>query len=209
MATTLALNQIIQYRVFCVLGSQVSVNVRYGKITAVVGAPTDLDAVTAIDAVMAPLYKPLVTAAGSYYGVSAQIVSMVPKPIPQVTAVSSGAGSAGANACPSQDCGLLTLKTASSGPGFRGRVYLPFLATGSLASTGFTSGAYQSAAASLAAAFVGPLFIGSGGNTATMTAVLYKRASGTSIPLLTYVIHTGVATMKKRGAFGRTNSLPF
>jgi len=209
MANNLAGGQILEFRVWTNEAEQAAVNTYHYKVVTVTGTVTDVDAAIDFDAVMAPLYKPLMQNLSNYRGTQARIISLVPLPIAVTTSLNAGVGTAGATGLPRQCAGLISWQTALAGPGHRGRTYLPFPSSFSDTGDGQPGLTYQNDLENLANALegFGPITSG-GGGSADVQLVLKVKAPVSPIPITDHVIRDHWATQRRRGSFGRANVSP-
>lgn len=218
MAYTPILNDILEARIVTfdpTAPSQVGVNVIHYKVTNLVGfGVTQLALAQRLDTLAAPLYKALMSSSVQYRGVLVQKIWPLPRVASEQTAANAGFASGAASQVPTQVAGLIKLKTANAGRAFRGRIYLPFLGTGSIGVDGNPTAPYVTALNNLAAAIFTPITGVSGGDQTTMVPGIYHAKGFGTPPIGAHTIDlttsaTGsplAATQRKRGNYGRTNS---
>jgi hypothetical protein len=208
MSTVLLPGDLVRSVIWSTFGNQASALTHYWKIlTTPAPAATDGDFAVTLDALVAPLMKPILNNIASYRGVQAQIVR-TPPIIDVYANGNTGAGTAGANAQPPQSSGLNTWLTAFAGPAYRGRTFWPFPATASQTASGSPSAAYQTALGALCSALQTLAIVAVGGRNATFQMVLLHRELGTTSVITGYTVRSAWATQKKRGELGRPNASP-
>lgn len=196
-----------------ILANQLAINTLHYIVTDVVGVGiSSVQVASAFDALQAAAMKGMMAANATYRGVGAQ------KVFPEVEAFGSWVGStgpgtfaSGTGALPTQVCGLVTLRTNRSGRTGRGRVYLPFPdAAGNSATLDSPNAAYVAAVATWLTAVQGPLTLTVGGNSLVFSLiVLNKVLPGGSPQVTAFVTQAKWATQRRRGPYGRLNSLPW
>lgn len=190
-------------------GQQAGVNVRHYLCTAKAGTgATEAQIAAGLDVSAAPLYKALLSASVQYRGVGIQKIWPLPILVETFTVVNAGAGTVAGDMLPPQSSGLITLLTNQAGRHFRGRLYVAFPGEADQADGSFIAG-YTTRLGSLATMLVTPYTAGIGGNTNVFQPVVYNRVAHTTTNLITTTIHSNVATQRRRGTFGRTNTSPF
>jgi hypothetical protein len=164
----------------------------------------------ALDAIVAPLIKALLSSAVTYRGVGVRrVFPLATKTTEFQTIVSAGAGGAGAIPCPQQVSGLIQKTSYLPGRHGRGRLYVPFPATASVIAGGLPLAAYITALGNLSAA-LGVLFTaGTLGNTNTFTPILWQKPTGPATLLVGCQPGPFFATQRRRGNYGRRNPVPF
>lgn len=210
-SAVVALNDILKVRVVCQAGDQISVNVLGYKVTGLVApGPTCSELAVALDTAFETPYKDLLSQFASYYGVGVSRVS------PTVSLESAATGNTAIgnlveNLMPRQVAGIFTKHSAGAGPGGRGRVYVPFPGRDQDDAVGKPVAGYMVLLGVLAATLqlVRVVASGGGGN-ATISPCILKRANYPASPLwITSSARIKWATQKRRGVYGRPNTLPF
>jgi hypothetical protein len=210
---TIAVGELLQVTFFCTAGTQTSVNVRQFLVTAVTGVPTEVPFLAAVNAIIAPHFKNILSSAATFYGSGLTKLRIVPPPTPVYSAGSRGTGNRAAALLPTNDTGLITLRTAFGGRSYRGRIYLPFPASADNDNT-FTPpspvAAYLTNASTLAADFVGVnVYTTTDPATVTGQWVVYSRRLNAANFILSTVARPAWASQRRRGILGRTNPPPF
>jgi hypothetical protein len=212
-------NQILQFTVYTFNATQVWINSVWSRVTGVVaGVPTDLDAATAIDAVLAPLYKVVLSTSNDYRGVGCRILATNP-PLPMAGfAGNAGPGTSAFPSLPTQVRGLIKFTTNAAGRAWRGRNFLPPPSTTFSTAAGIPTAAYLIAAGPIAALWgSGVLTSTNAGRSFTHQPSIYHRPvpghpkpqDGTTTPITTALLEALWATQRRGGDLGRTNVLPF
>jgi hypothetical protein len=210
MSTALNVNDVVEMNIVCQNVEQVSNNKLHYLVTAVAGGFTDTDAATAFDAQVAPLFKPIMGTDSNYRGVSCQRIQPFPRAPIGFTVANAGAGTAAGLTLPRQTAGIISLKTANSGRGFRGRIYPPFPSATFLAAGGLPTVAWGTSMTAIGNAITVTYNFLVLGRTGTLVPVLWKPKLRQAITLSGgFNLPSGFATQRRRGTFGRANKLPF
>ncbi len=194
--------------------AQVGINTIHYQVTTTVGAGcTQFQMASALDTIAAPLMKLLLSSTVQYRGVTVQKVFPLPRVVAESATGFTGTGSGAATQVSPQVAGLISVRTGLAGRQFRGRLYAPFLGTGSIGANGSPTAPYVTALQNFANAMFANFTAGGVGNTATMTPVIYHPRGYGDPPLhkneVTAVTNvtasTLAATIRRRGNFGRSN----
>lgn len=209
----MAINDVYKVRVVCntaVSTSQIGVNVRYFLTTAEAGiSQTPLQIAQFFDGIMAPLYKAYLVDTAGYRGVGVQKIRPSPPAVETSTSANTGPGLIANPPVPTQVAGLITWQTGFAGPAQRGRTYLPFSSVQSVTSAGQWTAAQVTRFQAIATAWQTTRVIAAGGNSITLVAVLWHRATATTTQITNNRVLAFTATQRRRGDYGRTNFLPF
>ncbi|AYP28965.1 MAG: hypothetical protein [Circular genetic element sp.] len=210
MSDILVNGDVLQVTVATACVDQVGLNVFHYAVDSVVGgAATSQEAAIAIDAALAPLYKPLLGPDATYYGVQVRILFRDPTPTPSAVSASAGVGTAAAGAMPGQVAGVLTKRTAFVGRSYRGRTFLPFLsATMNDATTNSPTAAAIVLMEALAAELDDVQTATAGASTARLYPVLLHSSGSLYSEIQDIVARPYWGTMKSRGNLGRPNVFP-
>lgn len=208
----LAVNDILEFKRYCFLNNQVSVNTMHYRITAITPGTLIQDIVDAYDATEAPLVRPMLVVDATYRGVSGQKIRGATENL-ALSVANTGVGTGGVVPLPSQTCGIVTKRSLQAGRSGRGRMYWPFPATVDCdPATGqpvalYISGLDAWATASIAIT-IGFLTVPGFGMRAVLKQSLV--ADYTLWPeLASWTSQLKWATQRRRGAYGRLNALPF
>lgn len=209
MANPLAVGQILRASTWSFDSEQASVQVMHYKVTAVGGSPcTDADFAVALDnAVFTPI-KVILNNNATYRGIEAQILWPLPFQLAVSSVANAGVGSGGAISAPRQVAALTTWKTAIAGKHGRGRTYWPFPPANAVTADGVILAAYLTAIQTLYNAYLNFGAFATGGRTATVAQVVYDRVAHVGTPTTGAVTTNKWATQKRRGSFGRANTVP-
>jgi len=209
MAIALAVNNIVQTRMYCTLDNQVSINSLFFLVNSI-GTPaaTDADVATFMDTAVGAAIKAMLPTASEYRGFQAQIVWPNPRRPAQTGNAGAGAGTVASDPLPTQVTGLVFLTSNIAGPGGRGRIYLPFPTESQNDASGLPTAGYQTLAGAVITAWFGASAIAEGGRTANLVPVLYKRSAHTTTQLITGGVRAKWATQRRRGDYGRPNISP-
>lgn len=217
--TNLTVGNLLLMRIWCSDAEQASVNNIWYSVAAV-GAPaaTDFDVATQMNALLAPLYKPILSELAAFRGVQVQIHTNTPA-YPAVNSVVfdnslNGPGTGGPTALPRQTCGLGSFSTNFPGRQFRGRVYFPFPGVEADDGTGKPIAGYVAAIQTITDDLSTGVSIVESTRTATLVrALVHVKAPKSGIrPVPTPVTGGSAsfkwATQRRRGSFGRPNLSP-
>lgn len=212
-ATTLRIGNFLRTQIFCQQQEQVSCNTWTYQVIAdqYVQGPTDLDWAVYFEQQMAPLMKAIVAADATFLGVKVSQYNNTDKYYPQTSQTQKGFGTDGPIAMPRQVCGIYSRETAFRGPGFRGRVYLPFPATVDDQSNAVPTAAYVANLTTLAIKAEGMFqFTGTaGGKCVVAPYLVHKNKLIAPTPILGWLVRGKWATQRRRGSYGRSNLDPF
>jgi hypothetical protein len=201
----------ILVRVWTALGQQAAVNSLYYNVTGLTGTVTSQTIAGDMDGLFGDATAglvPLIANAATYRGVQVYLPKRSPLPFPVFSNNHAAVGTGGANAGAKQGCPIITYYTDFTGPANRGRSYFPFISASSMTPGGDPSTAYLTAMRALFLTYQS-VIVGSGGNQATLNLVVFHRSSKTGTLVTSSVAQPKMATMKKRGDYGRTNFPPF
>jgi len=212
----MTVGNIYKHRVYCYFGDQVGINTRYFQVGAIAGpAVSELAFIAVQDIIFAALYKPALTDGAEYIGSDIQNITVGPPyPLQSGTSANQGNGTGGTLPMGAQVSGLISTRTAMSGPAFRGRSYIPFPSADSTDATApaFPNAAYSAQLQLIANAALGTVGYTIGGGTVSVTWVIYhyQPAALRALPTpITAAFPTGsYATQKRRGNYGRLNPSP-
>lgn len=154
--------------------------------------------------------KPLLSTGATYYG--SQLYLMNPigaAPRPDSDKTGAGVGTLGAGLIPSQACGLIAWYTDLLGKHGQGRTYIPFPAPAGNDTNGTPTTGYMAALDDYASLVGNNVVLNDGTVTATFNLVLYAGGPATALLVDDGVPRDAWATQRRRGAFGRANSVNF
>jgi hypothetical protein len=202
---------ILEARIVCTQAGQTSINVIHYRVQiSVAPDPTTTEASAAIDTLMAPLFKAIVSDQALYRGVGVKKIFPLPATSEGFTIVNAGPGTVTGDLLPRQTCGLIKKQTGLAGRAFRGRLYTPFPGEDSSDVQSLPTVAYLAGLTSINTALVLTLAVaGGGGGSWSIQPILWHRSSNTFNVLIPGLIRGGWATQRRRGFFGRPNDPPF
>lgn len=202
--------QTIRLRVVCYTDKQVAVNtVQYLCTISNGTGQTDLAVASAMDAVLHTAYKACLSAQAKYRGVSIQKILPLPAWAPQVVTGNDGAGGVAGDMMSTQSCGIITAKTNFAGARGRGRVYIPFPGEASNDATAIPSTTYVTNLNGIGTLLFNPWTIGGAPNQVTLEPIIFNRVTGGALMVSSYVSQRKWANQRRRGDYGKYNSLPF
>lgn len=225
MSRPLALGDVVKAQVICfetVNTSQVSINTTYWRVKNVVGA-----GIISVDdfghdfnIAMSAIYKALLCNDSSFRGVRVQAYH----PLPLERAVPftnlAGVGIGGANLLPPQVAFVVSFPTAVAK--IRGRNYLPFPAAAEMDADGTPTAGYLGNVQVLLNFLQAGISIAKAGTTFNFGQVIckpYVNARPKAVPptplvpsvftdVVDWTARDGFGTQRRRGFYGRSNSLP-
>lgn len=181
-------------------------------------AVNDTDLARALEAVVAPIYKPAVSPVTSFRGVQVMVrntPAQGPPPAPVFSNALVGPGTATIPDCARQVAGLIHWTTPLGGPAYRGRTFFPFPTGGALGSSGTPTAGYQTEMKALGDALLAFTSVSNAGalGTATLDLVIFHyrknpQAAIIPTPITGYIIANKFATLRRRGSYGRPNTSP-
>lgn len=202
-------NDILQIKFFCSQQAQLAVNVTHWVVSSIVGlAPTDNAVALFFGNRVKVAYAGLLNNNATFQGTSCQHLFPLPTRVEDFNAVTALGGTAGAAGLPKQCCGLFTKKTALAGRANRGRVYVPFPSeTDNADGTSAPTAGYMTNLGGLAALLTTSATLTNDENATTFLPVVYHRATHSFTLITTAFARQKWATQRRRGDFGRTNSI--
>lgn len=216
MALPVENGDVLSARVWSTFGDQAAVNTyNYVAFSVSGGIVTDQDLANSVDVIVNGTYKGLMTTDATYDGVQVyyrqRTLGNLPAPVAHTA--SAGPGLQPPPTVPAQVAGIMKYVTNVRGPGGRGRVYLPFLATDLVANDGLPTVAFDSAVNAMATLLLTPITIVIGGATASFYWALITRLPGPTVLYSNRQIIQAKSAQKfgqlhKRGNYGRTNQSP-
>lgn len=212
MAFTIVVGGVVRHVAYCAIAGQVSVTKRDWQCTSMSGGSSmaSADIIDALSLMVAPLYSDAMSQNAQYYG--SQLYYQTPvgaKPRPDSTRAGTTDGVELVGLLPTQTCGLVSLYTDTLGKTGQGRMYVPFPAQNQMDDNGTPVALYLTVLGNLGLAHTTNKTIISGGVTGVFTPVLYVPGGVPPKPIIKYIVRDAWATQRRRGSFGRTNSMPF
>lgn len=158
--------------------------------------------------------KNCMSAQAAYEGLKVSRVLPVPRTRASIDVVGAGAGASAADSLPRQSRGIITLRTAFAGPGYRGRIYVPFPSEAFNTVDGVPTAAYITALDVLATvATATQVGIGGAGNQADLIPIIWHLPTGSpndptlrvAYDLTDFLSRGRWATQRRSGSYGRPN----
>lgn len=208
MPTALALNDVIELRAYCNDSVQNGINVLHYAVTAVVGGGrTDQQVADAMSTTASGAYRPYLAAVCSYAGLTLQIVTPVPQPRVR-SVVNAGAGAQAVDPLPPEVTFKVEARASVVGRHGRGRTFLPFWTEADNNATGRPNAGAQALAAAWAAIMYSPNTIAAGGNSVTITPIIWSKPFAPARNFVTSTVVPDVFThMKRRSFAGKSDRL--
>ena len=188
--------------------NQLGINVNHFEVSTVGTPPaTDQDFANQWDTVMNFWLKNCLAADCLYYGASVQRVLPLPRTPLAFTTASQGAGLDAGVSLPNQVTGLVTFLTGSAGRAYRGRNYMPF-PSASEEQPEVPKVAYVAAVQNYGNAVVNFHTV-AGMGAALVQHVIRHRSGSAPTNTTAALARRKWATQRRRGDYGRPNSVPF
>ena len=214
MATQLDVDDLLSARVWSTLGSQAAVNTYNFRVTATTGASqTDQQFATAIELFFAALYLLILANNAVFNGVQVyRRRSDRPLTAPVQSTAATANGSGGVDAIPKNSCAILKYSTIGRGPGNRGRVFMPFVATAFMDPSGDPDVGLNTLLNGFATNLLIGVNIGTAPDTASLKWVLARFPKLPAPPTDRQIAAASSANkfgqQHKRGDYGRPNVSP-
>ncbi len=202
----------IQLTFYCQFGSQVAMNVRAYRVSAVGGAGLTFGQVlTFMGGIFPALYKPCLANNSTYSGcgIRGYKGTALGLAAPAYDSTGFGAGTGGALAMPSGACGLIHLGSNTAGRIGRGRIYVPFPSASFATAAEIPTGAYITALNALGTQMVTTFVPTVGADSLTLVPVILQKGTLNVIDIVSFTSKQLWATQRRRSDFGRSNALPF
>jgi len=217
---TLANNDLAEIKIYALLRGQIGIFGCHYSVTAVAGGMTDADLAAAFNSEVDDLVKAWYCTEAVFKGIGVRIVRPDQDSIEEFNKTTAGAGTAGAT-LPTQLTGIITKRTNKGGPRYRGRMYPPFPGSNNM-STGQINAAGQTVLFNLKQFMLQPGNLVVGAASATISPVVWGRAIAGNLvldppilpqaevftPITSMDPASEFATQRRRGFFGKVNSLP-
>lgn len=210
MATVLTVGDLLKGVFACYTPGQVGLNDYFWKVAGLTGAGpfTMEDLIVGMDTLAATDYTAYLSVEANFYGISLKRLSPTPSQPVETGALRPGSLSGGLTG--KQVSPIITRRTATAGRGGRGRLFLPFPDATLITTLGEFSPTGIGLAAGIAAdfltlrTFTPPSLLGY-----QLQPVLVTRAVPGGIDIVASLPRTKIANQRRRGDFGRANSLPW
>lgn len=202
-------SQVVEYRVFCSLNEQTSINVRHLRVDTVSGTgATPQQLADALSNGIGTVLKPLLSSGATFRGAGVRVIWPLPVTVETLSNAGNGLGAAGGTAQARQTCGLISLRTPLAGRANRGRFYVPFPGGNDNAIGAIPSTTYQTNLAVLMGYLVATVTAGTVPNTNNFVPIIWHRQAKFSTDITSGTINNKWATQRRRGSYGRPNSSP-
>lgn len=199
-----------EIKVYNTYENQLGLNVLHFQSIASNGTdPSALFVAKRASTVFAPLYIALLNNLATFYGVTAQRLAPT-KQAWDYDRKDTDVGTGGADPMPKQVAGFFYKRSLTSDRHGRGRVYVPFPAKQNEdAGESQPNAAYMTALTALANQYKNGFTVTEGGTTEVMAPYIYNRVTGATIRVTYCQSVKKWATQRRRGDFGRINTMPF
>jgi len=205
----LALNDIVEMKIYCKSEAQISQNVLHYKVISKTGAvQTSLAAATVFSGNVQARMKACLCEEALYLGVTCQVIAPTRRPASLFNG-DEGLGAFAGEQIPRQVSGLIKKLTNSAGKHGRGRVYVPFPSEAANLIDGTPDVAYVSFLAALATELSADVVVGAGGDITTLRPILWDRENSVDLPIVEWVPRSVWATQRRRGDTRHGDLSPF
>lgn len=207
MARSLAVDDVIEVRIFCEALNQTAINTLHYRVTALgIGGATDASLADPLSDLVASAFQTIMSPGADYNGIRLQVIKPTPKAPYQVSVSSAGPGTNTGDMMSPQVAGLLTKLTAKAGSRYRGLVYIPFMSEADNGPSGdITSGGLAKMNA-FGLALLSPLTVAVGPDNVGLQPIVYSKKFSTSEDVLDYRPSPDWGTHKSR-SFTRRGDL--
>lgn len=203
------LADVIEARIVCRLGEQISINVRHWRISEILVPEPSLQAIAdRLHADFLPKYQAVLSSLAEFRGVIARKIRPLPPSADFIGSGAAGFGLVAGAPMPKQISGVISLKTTLAGPAGRGRAYIPFPSTGSHETDTTPDPTYIANLNVIAAEMAGNILVTEGAGTLNLRGVVFHRLAGTSTDVNDAVSRNRWGTQRRRGDFGQPNISP-
>lgn len=204
----LAIDDIVEVKLYTVFDEQIAINVLHYLVSITAGVPTVEQAAASVIPFLGSNLLPLISIQSVFKGGSVQRIKALPPSLPAWSVLGAGDGTATGDSLPRQTAGIITKRTAIPGRANRGRVYVPFPVEDQSGSGPLPTTTYVSLLDTWAADLLTIVAFGSGANQGNLYPSLYHRGSVSSTVLTSMLSRRKWATQRRRGSYGRPNTLP-
>jgi len=204
-------DDILQARLRCRAGDQISLNVLHYRVNSVAGGGLNLTAIASqLGAAAATVYRAWMPATAEAELITLQ--NLTPPITPAFAGTGfAGAGTADGDLVPRQVSGLITERTSLGGRNQIGRIYVGFVANAYIDTAGELTGGGIGFLQAIADV-LGPGFTANVGATQTILDMIVRHPDAGGPPplpngtlVVTLTAQTRTATQKRRGDYGRPN----
>ena len=210
MGVTLIVGQVLVAKYHSWQSPQLGLNIRRLRITEITGGTTVLqqDCADALSVVVGPLLRANMTEHAEYRGLTMKIHGGTT--VQDISIAGAGIGSIQGEALPAQVSGIITLKTDSAGRAGRGRMYIPFPSEEDSDQAFGPMAGYMQGLVGIGAYHANEQSITIPGGSMKIRFGLYIPFGADFTKDFTgYNARQKWATQRRRGSYGRPNSLPF
>jgi len=205
-----AVNDKYEIKNYCVSGDQIGINVRHFIVnTLSLGGLTDQEIADNFGSLAKSVYRPWMPVTARWLGVTVTNITTPPFPSPTISTTPGGDGTATGDALPTQNAGIIHLKSALGGRHGRGRVYVPFGAEVWNSSQGLVNTPGGILLDAIRALWGEALLLSVGLRATGLQPAIRNRTTNALTPITVSTFDTRWATQRRRGGFGRQNPVPF
>jgi hypothetical protein len=204
MGVLVPIGSVLELKAYTRLQSQNGINVLHYRVSALIGpAISDQAIVSVLDGAAAPLYQAWLPATARYSGLRLQIIAPLPVQAAVIATADAGAGSVASDALPAQTALVVTKRTVLAGRRNRGRAYLPFWPESMNDANGQPTAAAIGLATDWATFFLNPINVAVGPSTVTLTPVLFRKLTLTTVDLFSAQVRVQWGTQRRRSQINK------
>jgi hypothetical protein len=210
MPTFLNNGDILACRVWTTFEDQAAVNTYNFRCSGKIGlGVTDQDLAASMDTFFSAFYPSILNNLAVYNGTQVYILNRVgPLPAGVFYNGNTGPGIGTSPAAPKGTAFVLSYTTGIRGPGGRGRLFLPFLATAALDNNGQPVGPALTLINAFFTSMAGGFLIGTTPNQISIDWIVYHRASRNYDFIQDGHARKTVSNLHRRGDYGKPNKSP-
>jgi len=199
---------VLQVRFVFVKLDQTAFVVKHYTVGTVTGNVTLGMVATSVQALYASALLGIIAQQAAFRGTDVRRVFVTPPSPPAWDQTGIGVGSVVGEALPGFVSGLTSWVTEFAGRKYRGRSYWPFPGEADSDNEGRPSAGYKTRLTTIAQSMITPISVVSGGNSCSITPVVYHRIDHTTNQIIDYKIRDYWGVQRRRGGAGRPNPSP-
>jgi len=204
------ISDVLQQQIVTALGNQVGMIAWCWRVTSIDNGGCSLGEICeAMDLVWGLQIKPLISTSASYRGMRLSKISPAPPSAFTYNTTSQGAGTVTGDPLPKQTAGVITWYTSKGGPAFRGRSYFPFPGEADNGPDSKPTQSYIDRMITPSLSRVQARTVVGADGSVVLTPVIYHRESRQSDVVTTGQTRGVWGTQRRRGDYGKTNTVPF
>lgn len=191
--------------------NQLAINILHYRVSAIVTGVVDLqDVADAFSGGLGPSLADCMNISADFRGVMCNRIHPAPLSVQAISTVGQQAGTVAGDAMSKQTSGIITWQTSLAGRSNRGRTYVPFPGEADNDAAGHPTAGYVARLNLFGADVMLTTVVTNGANSVTFIPIVLRRNSvATSQAILAKRANVKWATQRRRGDYGRANTLPF